>query len=120
MIKEDCKFYEDNKCKALKKLYCRNEKCTFYQKSCKNELIENQIKADFNNKKCDVVEIISTNSQLVKEVSKCIQKRGLSKECKVKIQNMKNQNEIQYINYGILEFSANEINLLKKGKLKIR
>lgn len=36
------------------------------------------------------------------------------------MQNIKNQNEVQYINYGVLEFSDNEINLLKKGKLKIR
>jgi len=120
MIRKDCKFYEWNRCKALKRLYCRNEKCVFYKKSCKDELIENQIKTDFNNKKSDVVEVISTNSQLIKEVSKCIQNSRLSKECKVKMQNIKNQNEVQYINYGVLEFSDNEINLLKKGKLKIR
>lgn len=44
MIRKDCKFYEGNRCKALKRLYCRNEKCVFYKKSCKDELIENQIK----------------------------------------------------------------------------
>lgn len=35
MLREDCKFINDNKsdCKALKRLYCKTEKkdCKFYQ-----------------------------------------------------------------------------------------
>ena len=80
MFKLDCRFYNCNKCKILKKLYCRNEKCSFY------------IKSD---------------------------KKVKSKECKVKHKDIKTKDNFKYINYGSLEFSNEEINLLKSGKLKI-
>lgn len=31
MTKKDCKFYKNNECKALTKLYCENENCKFYK-----------------------------------------------------------------------------------------
>ncbi len=80
MIKFDCKFYNCSKCKILKRLYCRNEKCTFYAKEIK------KIK---------------------------------SRECEVKHQDIKTKDNFKYINYGCLEFSNEEIELLKSGKLKI-
>lgn len=31
MINYDCIYYDNRTCKALNKLYCRNEKCNFYR-----------------------------------------------------------------------------------------
>lgn len=34
----DCMFFNIDKCKILKKLYCTTEECVFYKKRCKHKV----------------------------------------------------------------------------------
>lgn len=114
-MKIDCIYYEYEKCSILKKMYCKNQKCSFYKQDKIKTKREKTKKCTEQIKKYKTKKI--TKTKMTDEERKA--KRKEYGKFYYQKHKLNNDNHINYINYGELIFSDEEIKALKSRKLKI-
>lgn len=117
----DCKFYKKNECEILKKIYCKEEGCSFYKKDIEKEK-QKKYKEKYKEKQREYnkryyKEHYIPKRKKITEEERLERKREYARNYYY-IYKQK-QKTINYKNYGNLEFNDEEIKKIKSGKMRI-